>query len=215
MHVIEVDEHNRIKTVNGLPKPHITDVLKDLELSKNFEGIDPWYAERGKAVHLAVRFLNEKRLKTESLDEEIKPFIESYQKWLTVSGFTPEVWEVPLYSELHDFVTTLDLIGTLNGERILIDLKTSSSLDPAVELQTAGQQIAWEENNRLKPIAKRFALKLMSDGTVAKLKDCTDVNVYLFLDALKVWRWKMSHKRVKKISTHSVTDVKKNEEAIA
>ena len=44
-----LDVHNRILTVDGEAKPHITDVLRDMGISKEFNG-DPWYAERGKAA---------------------------------------------------------------------------------------------------------------------------------------------------------------------
>lgn len=195
---IVCDEFNRVITVDGEEKPHITNVLKDLGLSKNFDGVDSWFAERGKAVHAACALLNERRLDESTVAPECKSYVEAYKAWLKDSGFKAQAWETPFYSRLHDFVGTLDLIGSLDEKRSVIDLKTSSSIDPAVEIQVGAQAILWEENKPQEPIEKRYVLQLKADGTY-RLKDISDIHPYLFLDALKIWRWKMSHKRKPKV----------------
>lgn len=192
---IVCNEFNRVLTVDGEPKPHITDVLSDMGLSKSFEGVDPWYAERGNAIHLACKLINEGVLDEASISEEIKGYIAAYRKWLSESCFAHECSELPLFSGLHDFVGTLDLVGSLPGiGRVVIDIKSSSSLDPAVEIQVGAQAILWNHNNQTKPLMGRFVLQLKSDGSY-RLKDLSAINEFLFLDALNLWRWKMSHKR--------------------
>ncbi len=195
---IVTDESNRILTVDGQDKPHITQVLADLGLSKSFEGVTDleWFSQRGKAVHAACKLINEGTLDEKSVSEEIKPYVLSYQSWLAADGFSVLKSELPLYSRLHDFCGTLDLVADGPEGFSVIDIKTSSSLDNAVEIQVGAQAILWEENNQLKPIKKRYVLQLKSDGTY-RLKDLTHVYQYLFLDALNLWRWKMSHKRKK------------------
>ena len=195
MAVLVCDENNRIKTVDGMEKPHITDVLRDVGISKSFEGVDPWYAERGTAVHVACKLINEGTLDDSTVSEEIRPYVTAYQRWLVSSNFIADASEIPLYSTLHDFCGTLDIVGKLPivGQSV-IDIKSSSSIDPAVELQVGAQAILWEENNQTQPILGRYVLQLKSDGTY-RLKDLTHIPPYLFLDALKIWRWKMSHKR--------------------
>ena len=189
------DEFGRIKTVDGIEPPHITDVLREMGLSKSFEGVDPWYAERGKAVHSACKLINEGVLDENSITEEIGGYVEAYRTWLKESGFSHEMSEIPLYSGLHEFCGTIDLVGVLPPHgRVVIDIKTSSSLDPAVELQVGADSILWNHNYQDRPIAKRFVLQLKKDGTY-RLKDLSQVNEFLFLDALKLWRWKQSHKR--------------------
>jgi hypothetical protein len=195
MSAIVCDEFNRILTVDGEPKPHITDVLKDLGLSKSFEGVDTWFADRGKAVHQACKLINEGTLDEETVASECRAFVRAYKQWLKDSGFTHQHSELALFSALHDYCGTLDLIGTLpQTGRVVVDIKTGSSIDPAVEIQVGAQAILWEENNPQEPISGRYVLQLKGDGTY-RLKDLTDVPPYLFLDALKIWRWKMGHKR--------------------
>lgn len=198
MPVIVCDEYNRVLTVDGEPKPHITDVLSFTQLSKPYEGVDPWYAERGKAAHQACKFINEGILDDESISEEIAGYVKAYRCWLAESLFIHEASELPLYSKLHDFVGTLDLIGSLPGiGRVVIDIKTSSSIDPAVEIQVGAQAILWNHNFQEKPLMGRFVLQLKKDGTY-RLKDITHINEFLFLDALKLYHWKMSHTRKRK-----------------
>jgi len=196
MHKLVTDENNRILTVDGEGKPHITQVLADLGLSKSFEGVADleWYATRGKAAHAACRLINEGCLDEKSVAEEIKGYVFAYQQFIKEKPITVIGSEIPLYSELHDFCGTSDLVCFVENQRSVIEIKTTSNIDPAVEIQVGAQAILWDENNQTKQIEKRYVLQLKADGTY-RLKDLTHVPPYLFLDALKVWRWKQTHKR--------------------
>jgi hypothetical protein len=196
MPILALDSNNRILTVDGEPKPHITDVLRDMGLSKFYEGVADiqYYAERGQAVHMACRIINEGILDEESVSEDCKGYIQAYRLFLKESGFIHEASEIPLYSGLHDFCGTLDLVGAIHGQRVVIDIKTSSSIDPSVEIQVGAQAILWNHNNQGKPLSGRYVLQLKKDSTY-RLKDLSHINEFLFLDALKLWHWKQSHKR--------------------
>lgn len=198
-HVLVCGPDMRIKTVNGKPKDHITDVLREMGLSKSYEGLDPFYMERGKAVHLACKLINEGVLDENSIVEEIKGYVAAYKSWLTESHFVAEESELPLFSGVYDFCGTLDLVGTLpTVGRIVLDIKTSSSLDPAVEIQVGAQAILWQANYQSSPLSGRFVLQLRSDDSY-RLKDLSHISETLFLDALNLWRWKQSHKRKPKL----------------
>jgi hypothetical protein len=199
---IVTDENNRILTVDGQEKPHITNVLADLGLSKSFEGVTDieWFAMRGKAIHAACKLINEGTLDESTVSDEIRAYVEAYKSWLHDSSFSPRHSELPLYSTLHDFCGTLDLVGALPGiGNIIIDIKSSFSIDPAVEIQVGAQSILWNENNQGNAISKRYVLQLKKDGTY-RFKDLSHVNEFLFLDALRIWKWKMSHKRPKRLN---------------
>jgi hypothetical protein len=81
---------------------------------------------------------------------------------------------------------------------VVVDLKTTASIDPCVEIQVGAQAILWNHNYQSSPLSGRFVLQLRSDGTY-RLKDLSHINEFLFLDALHLWRWKMSHKRKAKV----------------
>lgn len=199
---IVCNEHNRILTVDGKTPPHITDVIKQMGLDKYGENgfvPDPFYAERGTAVHQACKLINEGTLDEESISAEISGFVGSYRRWLAESGFVAEYSELPLFSGLHDYCGTLDIVGILPElGRAVVDIKTSASIDPAVEIQVGAQAILWNHNFQDKPVAKRYVLQLKGDGTY-RFKDLSHINEFLFLDALHLWRWKQSHKRKPKL----------------
>jgi hypothetical protein len=197
MPTVELDVETHTYFIDGkkFEDAYPSRVLKDLQLCRNYGWIDPYYAERGRCVHIGCDILNKgKEVDPASLEQDVASFVAAYKNFLKTSGFKPIASELSLYSTLHNFACTLDVVGELEGEMTLIDLKTSKSLDPAVEIQLGAQYIAWEENHVKQPIARRMALSLRQDGTYA-LKDCSHVSPYLWLDALKLWRWRRTHKR--------------------
>lgn len=198
---IVTNEFGRIVTVDGRSDVlHNTDVLRITGASKDYEGVDPFYAERGNAVHLGCHLAVTGELDESTLDEiNVKPYVMDFKMILTDPELKVIYSELPLYSTLHDFCTTVDLIVEYKGNREIWDIKTGKSIDPAVELQTGGNQIAFEETYRTEPIQGRRYLKLNGDGDPKIGPDHSYVPPYLFLDVLKFCRWKLSHKRKPKL----------------
>lgn len=194
---IVCNEFGRIVSVNGRTDVlHNTDVLNITGASKDYSAVDPFYAERGNAIHLGIKLLNDGVLDESSLDPEIKPYIDDYKKVLADNPDLEIVAsEIACYSVLHDFCTTIDLIVKYKGQLELWDVKSGKSIDPSVEIQTGGCQIAWEENNRPHLIKGRRYLKICGDGDPKIGPDHSHVPTYLFLDVLAFCRWKLSHKR--------------------
>lgn len=198
MSVIACDDNQRVLTVDGKIYPHITEVLEDLRLSADFSFVPDleWYAARGHAVHLGCKLINQGVLNESSVAEEIRGYLGAYRNWLKTSGFIHQFSELPLFSQKHQFVGTLDLVGSLPDRgHVIIDIKTSASIDPAVELQTGAQEILWDDTFAgADPIAARYVLQLKRDSTF-RLKDVSHVDKNLFLVALALWRWQQTHKR--------------------
>jgi len=58
--------------------------------------------------------------------------------WQDQVGFKPEANELQLVSEKHRFGGTLDIVGTINGRKTLIDIKTCKGIYGEHKTQVAG-----------------------------------------------------------------------------
>lgn len=76
----------------------------------------------------------------------------AFQTWMSSTKIEVNHAEVPLVSERYKFGGRLDAIGTLNGQRILLDWKTSNSVYVDYTLQLAAYKQLWDENYPDRPI---------------------------------------------------------------
>lgn len=110
-------------------------------------------AERGSNVHKAIEemllgkkpvWINENGYSNYSI-----------QEWLMILRFA-EFWntykptliksEYHIYSNYHKYAGTIDLIIEFNGEKWIIDIKTSNALHITHDLQLAAYNEAWNEH---------------------------------------------------------------------
>lgn len=150
--------------------------------------VDPWYLERGRLIHLATAYLDNDELNLQSLDDQILPYFNAYMKFKEDTGFKPILIECPLYHPQHFYAGTIDRTGSLNGNRVLIDLK-SGGKTRVDELQTTAYWELCRVNNI--PIKEQFDLYLRDNATY-KLEPVEKPKLLLpvFLAALQCERWK-------------------------
>lgn len=169
--------------------PGATDVIKA-------EGMvaSEWMTDearwRGKCVHRGIQLLNEGQLDWDTVDETVAGYLKSYQQFLTVSRF--EIWgsEVPLFSVAFGCIP--DLWGVLNGQITVVELKTGP-VPKWAAIQTALQVKAIRDQLGVR-VQKRFGLRLMTTGALAKLDpfdDRTDERVAMSM--VDSFWWKASH----------------------
>lgn len=103
-------------------RPHVTDIMRDAGLVT----ID-WFTEeardRGTAVHLATRYLDEGDLDRSSLDASVAPRLEQYERFL--AEVKPTIVDIERTVE-HDtlgYVGTLDRTLTIAGRVGVLDIK--------------------------------------------------------------------------------------------
>ncbi len=89
--------------------------------------------DRGQAVHAACHFLDEGDLDWDTLDSEVRPYVEHYQEWRAFSRFQPIALETPIIN--CGFAGTPDKIGYIGGDLTIIDLKTGEKAPEAVGVQ--------------------------------------------------------------------------------
>jgi len=117
--------------------PSVTQVLEATGISPDLSFLDPWYLERGRAIHEAMALELVGELDWRSLDDRIRPFIEHARDWLDVLQVTPLVVEHRWVHRIHEYGGTLDLFAESKLGPILIDWKTVI-MDASYDIQVAG-----------------------------------------------------------------------------
>lgn len=169
--------------------PSVTTVLKAAGLVD-----DRFYTEeartRGSYVHLACQLLDEGDLDRATLDPIVAPYVAAYEQFLAVARPQWTHIEHRVCDAVYGYAGTLDRAGTLNGELMLVDIK-SGSVPPFVGPQTAAYRRCLSEPYRY----RRAALHLRDDGSFSlePLADRQDESV--FMAALAVAKWKQRYTR--------------------
>lgn len=186
--IVEISEHARQITLKdqryyqrdiGLFYPSVTFILSYFPKNKFFES---WLKDVGHNSDLIMRRAGEEGT---MVHNGIERFLRGDQlQWVEVDGginYPTEVWrmilkfadfwntykpnlhasECHLFSDVHKFAGTGDIVCEINGEHWLIDIKTSNSLHRSYDLQTAAYATAWEETHNTK-IHRRGILWLKS-----------------------------------------------------
>lgn len=162
MKSFNADQH--IYRSSGIRLPGATDVIKSQGV------IDTGYMTeearwRGQCVHRGIELFVKKELDWDTVDDSIVGHLRSFEKLLAVTGFIVEGAEEALFDDA--FACMPDVWGILNGCRVVIELKTGA-VPKWAAIQTALQARALRASGRFDPV-KRFGLRLMPDGTLAKL----------------------------------------------
>jgi CRISPR/Cas system-associated exonuclease Cas4 (RecB family) len=80
-------------------------------------------------------------------NEKVLNCVNAYLKWEKENKIKWVVNEGLVYSKKYDFVGKLDAIAKINGKTYLIDYKSSKGIYEEFYLQTAGYQLAYEEEH--------------------------------------------------------------------
>lgn len=177
------DNHIYIDTDTGKHYPSVTTILSDL----GFYGNASQYfteesSQRGKFVHQLVNLHLNDNLNEESLDPQLKPYLNSWIKFKSDSGFVMVSSETYLINDVYGFGGTYDLLGLINDELSLIDIKTGSVNKKATALQLAGYEILIGKR------CKRYALDLKPNkASLIPFTDRTDRTI--FLSAVTCWKY--------------------------
>tara|TARA_R110000868_G_scaffold358338_1_gene620048 strand:+ start:37 stop:837 length:801 start_codon:yes stop_codon:yes gene_type:complete len=154
---------NRFYSRNDNYYPSVTSILQFLPKGKFFETwlkdvghnsdiIARKAADEGTQVHDAaeryllgekISWLDENGKSNYSLDVW-KLILKFHDFWTTVKPILLES-EIHLFSDQYKFAGTCDLVVEIEGERWLLDLKTSNAIHTAMDLQLSAYAQAWNE----------------------------------------------------------------------
>jgi len=172
----------------GLEIPGVTQVMGGLN---DFLGLDPDVLEaardRGTRVHEATVAYDcsGHRLEASSL----RLYLDAWTQFRADTGFAPTAIEEQVYSERHRYAGTVDRVGPLKGVLAIIDIKTTTAMNPVTALQLAAYQEAYNAGRKEKA-QERWAVQLRKDGTyrLHQYKDRADLSV--FLACVQIFNWK-------------------------
>lgn len=143
------------------------------------------HLERGRNVHLATRYFDERRLDWDTVKPRILPYVQGWASFMRVSGFKARMIEQPLYCKRFGFATRPDRVGTMAGVWGVLQIKTGS-MDDSVGPQTAAEAKAAEE--RLRRPLERWVVVLPGNGWFDCQHLTSRADWPAFLSALGTWQ---------------------------
>jgi hypothetical protein len=111
--------------------------------------LDPWYLERGKAVHSATVLIDSGTLDMETLDNRLYAYCSAYQQFLRMAKPTMEAREIVVIHPSYRFGARIDAVLRLPGQNRLIvcDYKCGLGREPRYWMQTALCALAFDEEH--------------------------------------------------------------------
>jgi len=181
---LEFDETTHLYTLGDQKLLSVTQSISILDTRWR----DPWYLERGRLIHLACEYYDRDELDESTVDLQIRPYLDAYVKFLLDTKFKITAIEYRLSHPTLFYAGTLDRIGILNQNEVLIDIKSGAKVDTD-ELQGAGYWELCRANGT--SIKKVFDLYLRENGTYS-LVEIKNPKLLLpvFLACLKIIQWK-------------------------
>jgi hypothetical protein len=171
------DEVTHTYWLDGKKIPSVTEILKDAGW------IDTtWYkqsgTDRGTAVHEATEFIDRGDLDVEDFKSEPwYGYIEAYMAFKRETGFEPVYIEEQLAHPEWKYAGTLDRIGKIAGEVILLDIKTGAAANwHGIQLAAYDQAVGSGlyhgplKNRRVLRLRKNKRYSLDSEGTLGGKK---------------------------------------------
>lgn len=180
------DPGPHVYTLDGIVVPSVTGILQASGLI-DFTGIPESILEaarvRGSRVHEAVHFFNEDDLDVEAFRDDFPAYAGYLDGWLSFREqrhFVPVLNECRIASRRHQVAGTLDTLGELDGEAVLLDYATGDPLDVSKDYQTAaylGLALEWAQEPDADPrladffarheLVRRYGVALKKTGTFA------------------------------------------------
>ena len=156
--------------------PSVSEVLRPLTeqyLAAIPEGILNWKRDLGIAVHKACELFDLGTLDETGLDERIVPYLEEYKTFLVDCRPEWKAIESVVFEPDARYAGTLDRAGTVNGHPTIIDIKTSTAIQPTAAIQLWAYALAYGEMG----VHDLCVLQLTGKGKY-HLKTFTDYDLY-------------------------------------
>lgn len=153
------DEAKHQYLIDGVPVVSVTQVIRDV--LPGFQA-DPWYLERGRALHRATELHDLSTLDIATVDPTIKG---RYVAWLTFLEHYPIKLigiEKSLGSSIYQYAGTIDRVFADDGGAVICDIKSSYSRQSVVQL--GGYGWLWQQEYKTRPITG-VVVTLNDNGT--------------------------------------------------
>lgn len=202
--MLTFDAENHKYFWNGKEVPGVTEILKKIGITRDYEKVDNFYRERGQHVHKAIEFYTSGTLDEDSLDPvNVLPYFKAFQKFQVSDNYRVKKTEVPLYSQKYGFAGTIDQTGALyNGTSVaedgITDIKVTESSDKAADLQLCMYANLFYENVGYWP-SFRMVLELHGDEKATPIFYKTDPKICAAI--MEIYRWKTTRREKSPITS--------------
>jgi hypothetical protein len=184
--------------LDGRAVPNVTRVIGDL---RDLSAIPLGALERkrsiGAALHRAIELDLEGELDPASIDPNVSGYFTAWRSFLSQKRFECYLVECRVASKKYRYAGTLDLVGEMDANEVLIDAKASREPHPAARLQTAAYLQAACEMGFLAPSTRRFALYLHADTSYTLEPHAGRDDLAVFLACLARYNWRVGHRLIK------------------
>lgn len=166
--LLEFDEARHEYRLDGRIIPSVTQVISANSAGHSFYSDDPKYMLRGKRVHQATELIDSEYGCPFPLEQEIEGYLSAWKKFIDDSGFSWILKEKRIFSKEHRYAGTVDRVGFLNCQSVVLDIKTGA-IPQWIDAQVGAYTLALREHGF--PIDAGYGLQLKEDG-MFKLKKC-------------------------------------------
>ena len=113
----------KVLEVTEIAVPSVTQILKTVGLISSYP-IPSQYAERGTEIHELTELVDQGKFLPEFASDEVYPYISSYEQFLDEHEVNILGSESMVFSELHFYAGIYDRLCELDGDLVLVDIKT-------------------------------------------------------------------------------------------
>ena len=184
--VFNAKDHTYV--MDGVNLPSVTTVLSNSGI------IDSrWFTksatDRGSKGHQATEFYDEGSLNEGELDEQLKPYLAAWKRFLVDTGTKIIDIEKVVYHPKYLYAGTVDRVALMDGEPCILEIKAGKPTKWHPLQTSAYQQCMKEKTNGAH--LRRIIVYLSPDNY--KLKEHTnDVEDFaVFSSALRLYRWSL------------------------
>lgn len=195
-------------TLDGVVQPGVTTILRDQGITPDFSKVDPFYRERGTAVHAAIALDLRDDLVESTVDEHTRPLLGRARRIVSLLEMRPLAIELQMYDALTDTCGTLDGLFMSRLGLMLPDWKAGEFCN-GYKVQVVGAYLAMlrqavERGDLVLPLAHgRLSaedLRTVKCGVISLATDlpkwipCPETNERdVYRAACSVWRWRKAN----------------------
>jgi hypothetical protein len=141
----DFDEKNHEYRYGGKKLPSVTTVIKEV-LNIQYPDYAIYHATRGTYVHTAIELYLKGILDFKTVDETIKPYLDSFIAFQEKAKIEPLLLEERFADKNITFAGTVDIVGKVKGKTYLFDIKTGQKQD-SYNAQMAGYKKLLNDND--------------------------------------------------------------------
>src|SRR5215471_13422532 len=138
-YVLEFEPSDHVYRVNGIVIPSTTQILDNAGLSPDYSIIQPRVLkharERGLHVDLACDLFDEDDLDWSSVSGEAVGYVSAWARFRADHDYRPHASQIPLYHPEYNYAGTLDSVGQLAGQWVVVERKSTARMYDTYGLQ--------------------------------------------------------------------------------